>query len=99
MSLVLGREKGRLVMIEPPGQPFRGRILEINNGVFVAIKHSQVKQIARAMQQYGVVDVSFGMNAFFVETRKGSGWSEAIRAETMVETTKFSPVAQMYGSD
>ena len=75
-------------MIEPPGQSFRGRILEINDRVFVAIKHSQVKQIARAMQQSGVVDVSFGVNAFFVKTRKGSGGGDAIEAVTMIEQTK-----------
>jgi hypothetical protein len=97
MSLVLGRKKGRLVMIEPPGQLFRGRILEINDGVFVAIKHSQIKQIARAMQQSGVVDVSFGMKSFFVETGKGRGGSDAIEAVTMIEQTKFHIGAQKSG--
>jgi len=37
MLVILRGEEGRLVMIEPPSDAGRGRVFEINDGVFVAV--------------------------------------------------------------
>src|SRR6266496_1046736 len=89
MSLVLRSKKRRLVMIEPPGQFFGSGIFEINDRIFIAIKHSQVKKIPRSMKQTGVINIRFRMNAFLIKTREGGRRSDAIEAMTMIKQTKF----------
>src|SRR5579862_7514090 len=43
MLRILGFQKSALMMVEPPGQQRRGRILEIDNHIFVAIKYSALE--------------------------------------------------------
>ena len=49
--VILRREKRRKMMIEPPGDPRRGRVFEIDDGVFVAGKLALVEERAGAMHQ------------------------------------------------
>src|SRR2546423_9827738 len=71
VSFVFRREKCRLVMIEPPGQLFRRRILEIDNRVFITIKHIAFEQeVPRTMQQSAVLDARALMNSFEIKTRE-----------------------------
>ena len=76
-------------MIEPPGQLFRRRILEIDDGVLVAIEHGFIKQVARTMQQTGVTDISIRVDSFIVETRKGCRRSNAVEAVAVIKHAKF----------
>jgi hypothetical protein len=49
--LILLRQEGRLVVIEPPGNTGRGRVFEIDDGILIAGKLAFVKERARAMNQ------------------------------------------------
>ena len=48
-----GSQECALVMIEPPGDFGRAGILEVDDGVFVAIELLFIEQCAGAMQQAG----------------------------------------------
>ncbi len=49
--MIRGREEGAEMMIEPPGNFRRGRIFEIDNGVFVAGKVAFLKKGPGAMDE------------------------------------------------
>ena len=51
MRCILRRKERALVVIEPPGNLRRAGILEIHDGVFVAIKIGFVEKSPRAVQQ------------------------------------------------
>ena len=70
MGSVLGCEECAQVMIEPPGDFGRTRILEVHDGVFVAIKLSLIKQCTGAVQQAGKYEACVVADALAVETRK-----------------------------
>ena len=89
VSFVFGSQKRRLVMIKPPGQFFRGRILEVDDRIFVAVEQREIEKVSRTMQQTAVVDFRFRMNAFFVEAREGCGRGDAVEAVTVIKQTKF----------
>src|ERR1043165_9786176 len=89
MRLVFRREKRRLVMIEPPRQLLRRRILEIDDRILVGIKHRVVEEIAGPVQQPGVIDLGFRMDAFLVEASESGRRRDAVEAVAVVEKTKF----------
>src|SRR5258708_9230920 len=62
------RKKSALVVIEPPGDLRRAGILEIDDGILVAVKLLLVKESARAMQQAGIDEVHIAADSFPVET-------------------------------
>ena len=70
------RKKSAFVVIEPPGDFRRTGILEIDDGILVAVKLLLVEKSARAMQQAGVDEVHIAADSFPVETgeqgRRGS---------------------------
>jgi hypothetical protein len=68
MGLILGRKKCRLVMIEPPGDPGRGRVFEIDNGVFVAGEFSFVEQGPGAVDQAVKLVRGPGLDTFAMKT-------------------------------
>jgi hypothetical protein len=70
---VLGSQEGRLVMIKPPRQFVGRRILEVHDGVLIAVKQPLIEKISRPMQQSCIADFRFGMYAFFVKTSEGRG--------------------------
>ena len=67
MLVILGREEGRLVVIEPPGDLGRGGVLEIDDGVFVAGEVALVKQGAGAMDKAVILIVSSRVDALAME--------------------------------
>jgi hypothetical protein len=79
------RQKRALVMIEPPSNFGRTGILEINNGILVAIELSLVEQCARAVQQSGEDEVGIASNAFPVKTGKQRRGRGSIEAFVVVE--------------
>src|SRR6266849_9782690 len=78
MRFVFRREKSRLMMIEPPGQLVRSRVLKIDDRVFVAIEQVEIKQVSRAVQQAAVIDFRFRMDSFFVKARENGSRSDAV---------------------
>ena len=70
------------MVIEPPGNLRRTRILEVDNGIFVAIKVFLIEERARSMQQAGIDKLHIGADALAIEARKQSGGTGAI--ETLI---------------
>src|SRR5213083_226193 len=84
MYFVLWGEKRGFVMIEPPGQFFGRRVLEIDDRILVT-----VKQVTRAMQQTGVLDLRFGMDLFFIKACEGGGRGDAVEAVAVIKQAQF----------
>ena len=85
MDGVLGRQEGALVMIEPPGQPGRGGVLEIYNGVVVTVKHRLLEQLRGAMGQPRIDELRLGADRLAVETREHCGGGRAVKTAIMKE--------------
>ena len=83
--LILRSQKGREVMVEPPGDARRGAVLEIDDGVFVAGEFALVKERAGAMHQAVVLVAGAGGNALAVEARKERGRAGSIEAFVVIE--------------
>ncbi len=73
VACVGGSKERALVMIEPPGDFGRAGILEIDDGVFVAIKLLLVKQRPGAMKQSGEDETGVTANALPIEAGKQGG--------------------------
>ena len=67
------RQKGALMVIEPPGNFRRTGILEIDDGILVAIEFVLVEKGTGAVQQAGVDKFHVVADAFLVEAGKKSG--------------------------
>ena len=80
--VVLGGQKRRLVMVEPPGNPGRRGVFEVHNGVFVAGKLALVKERSGAMHQAVIFIAGFGRNALTMES--GEQRRRASSVETFV---------------
>src|SRR5215469_2673209 len=70
MRRILRRQESALVVIEPPGDFGRTGVLEIDDGVFVAVKLPLVKESAGAMQQSGELEIDVIADSLPVKTRK-----------------------------
>jgi hypothetical protein len=57
-------------MVEPPRNLGRGAVLEIDDGVLVAIEFALVEQGAGAVHQPAVLELYVVANPFPVKTRK-----------------------------
>ena len=66
-------QKRRLMMIEPPRQAFVGRIFEINNRVFIAVKLFVVKSISGAVHRRRVETCGSRMNYRLIKFGKNGG--------------------------
>jgi len=73
------------VVIEPPGNLRRGRILEVHDGVFVAGELAFVKQRSGTMDQAVVLVSGVFGDAFAMESRKQRGGAGAVKAFVVIE--------------
>jgi hypothetical protein len=55
-------------VIEPPGDVGRTGVLEIDDGILVAVKLFLIEKSARTMQEAGVHEVDIAADSFPVET-------------------------------
>src|SRR5690348_13232588 len=78
-------------MIEPPGQLRRRRVLEVYNGVFVAIENFPFKRLRGAVNHSAVAEFGILPDAFAIETRKDSGGSSAVEAFVVKANADFHP--------
>ncbi len=70
MRGVAGSEEGALVVVEPPGNARRGGVLEVDDGVLVAIELGFVEQAAGAMHQPAEDELGVVANALAIKARK-----------------------------
>ena len=81
MLLVFRPKKGALVVVEPPCQPRVRRVLEIHNGVLVAVEHALFKELRGLVGQAGENELGVGMVGILqkpAEKRRGGCAVEAI---------------------
>src|SRR5690348_2059200 len=79
-------------MVEPPGQLRRRRVLEVHNGVFVAIENRPFERLRRAVNHSAITEFRIFADAFAIETRKDSGGSSTVEALIMEANADFHPV-------
>src|SRR5580704_8791918 len=70
ISRILRRKKRALMMIKPPSQPRRTRILEIHDGILVAIKHPILKRLRSLMRHPHKMKRSVSIDPLAVKPRK-----------------------------
>jgi len=73
------------VVIEPPGDAGRGRIFEIDDGVFVAGELGLIEEGSGAMDEAVVFVVGAGMDALLVESAEKRGRACAVKTLVVVE--------------
>ena len=82
---VFGRQERALVMIEPPGQARVGGVLEIDDGVLVAVEHASLKQPLRFVRQAGEGEFRAGMEPAFDEAAEEGRGGGAVEAVVVIE--------------
>src|SRR3989440_3400961 len=92
VGLVFGTEEGRLVMVEPPREALARAVLEVNDGVLVAVEHRVVEERAGCVQQRRVGHRGVALEAREVEAREDCGGGHAVEAVAVIEQAKSHPV-------
>jgi hypothetical protein len=77
------------VVIEPPRDARRGRVLEIDNRVFVACEFALIKESPGAMHQPVVVVNGIARDALAVKVREQRGAASSVKTFVMVEDTNL----------
>ena len=85
MLVILGREEGRLVVIEPPRDVWRGRVLEIDDGILVAGELALVKKRTGAMDQAVILISGACGDALAVEAREQRGRASSVETFVVIE--------------
>jgi len=88
--------EGALVVIEPPGQAWVRRILEIDDGVHVAIKHRVIKEVGGFVSQPGVSEFRVRVKPALDEA--GEKCSGSSPVETMVVIEDFDAHGQSFSA-
>jgi hypothetical protein len=79
---VLGRQESALVVVEPPGQIWVRRVLEIDDCVDVAIEKAVFKELGSPVSQAGKFKVRITIERSFVKAAKERGRGGPV--ETMI---------------
>ena len=85
MPRVLRRQKGALMMIEPPCQLFVVRVLEIDDGVLVAVEQAVFENLAGPMGHAGIVEPRIGMKRAADEAAEEGRRSRAVETMVVIE--------------
>jgi hypothetical protein len=72
-------------MVKPPGNPWRGRIFEIDDGVLVASELALVKERAGAMDQAVVLVGGGGGDTFPMKAREQRGRASSVETFVVIE--------------
>src|ERR1700733_3547501 len=67
---ILRSKEGTLMMIEPPSKQGRAGILEIHNGVFVAVENTVFERVRGFVRHSGIHKLSVRMDALSVKAGK-----------------------------
>jgi hypothetical protein len=77
------------MMIEPPGNPGRGRVFEVDNGVFVAGEFTLVKERAGSMDEAVVLVGGVRGDAFAMEASKERGRAGSVETFVVIENANL----------
>src|SRR5690606_12372927 len=89
MSLVLRRQKRRLVMIEPPCQTLVRTIFEIHYRILISVELVAIKSVAGAMHRGRVRDLRVPIDGRTVKFCEDRGRRYAVKAVAVIENAKF----------
>jgi hypothetical protein len=84
MPFVFWRQKGTMMMVEPPSQPVGTGVLKIHNRAFFSSKQGIVKLRACLMGHSDQRNVSFRIELLSVEPQEDRSRRRAIEAVVMV---------------
>jgi hypothetical protein len=76
-------------MVKPPGNFGRGRVLEVDDGVFIAIKIGFIKERARAMHQTAELKIHVRADALAVKAGKQRRRCRPIKALAVKKDPDF----------
>src|SRR5258708_15912802 len=76
-------------MVEPPGDLGRTGVLEIDDGVFIAVKMGFVKEGACAGHESGEYKVGIFANPFAIETGEECGGGSPVETLAVIEDSDF----------
>ena len=85
MGGVGGRKESALVVIEPPGDVGRTGVLEIDDGVLVAVKLLLVEKRAGAMQQAAEDEFHIAADSLPIEAGKQGGRGCAVKTFVVIK--------------
>jgi hypothetical protein len=83
--LILGGEEGGLMMVEPPGDFWRGRVFEVDDRILVAAELSLVKQRAGTMDEAAVLVAGTWGDALAMKAREQRRGTGSVKAFVVVE--------------
>jgi hypothetical protein len=91
-----GRKERTLMMVKPPCQAWRTRVLEIHDGIFVAVKQPLGEWLPRAVRHAGEVELRAGPDAFAKETiedcrRRRSIEAVVVKTQTNIDSIRHCP--------
>jgi hypothetical protein len=89
---ILGREKSTQMMVKPPGNPGRAGVLEVHDGIFVAIKLLLIEQRPGAVQQTGKDEVDILPDPLPVKTREEGSRACPVKALVVIEDPNFQSI-------
>ena len=87
-----GREKRALVMIEPPGDFWRAGVLEIDDGVLVAIELLLIEQRAGAVNQARELKFGVAADALPVKAGKQRGRRSSVEALVVIKNANSQSI-------
>src|ERR1700690_1572231 len=70
---IFRREKRALMMIEPPGQARRTRVLEIHDGVLVPVEYTILKRLRSLMRHSRIAEFGLRIDSLAVKPRENRG--------------------------
>src|ERR1700733_4972595 len=83
---ILRSKEGTLMMIEPPSKQGRAGILEIHNGVFVAVENTVFERVRGFVRHSGIHKLSVRMDELSVKAGKDRRRCRSV--ETFIDKTK-----------
>ena len=91
---VLRREERALMVVEPPGHLGAGAILEIDNGVLVAVEQAFVEQLRRFVGQAAINKFGVRIEGFLHETAEVGGGCRPVEAVVVIEDSNPHAVSE-----
>src|ERR1700731_2300297 len=95
MRGVVRREKRALMMVEPPCNFRRVRILEIDDGILLTVEMRFVKQRSSAMEQPGKLKVHIAADALAVEAGEERRRRRSVETLVVVENFDFQSIPRL----
>jgi hypothetical protein len=83
--LILGGEEGGLMVVEPPGDFWRGGVFEVDDSVLVAAELGLVKQRAGAMDEAAVLVAGTWGDALAMKAREQRRGTGSVKAFVVIE--------------